>query len=105
MADAMVTARMSSEKKEAGNRMLEQLGTNPSQAVNRLYDYVLEKKELPFPEQRERRRYTPEEIAEAIAWVDSIPRLPANNRFADMTDDEIRYERLRSRGHFEGWNA
>ena len=26
MADAMVTARMSQEKKEAGNRMLEQLG-------------------------------------------------------------------------------
>ena len=40
MADAMVTARMSSEKKEAGNRILEQMGTNASQAVNRLYDYV-----------------------------------------------------------------
>ena len=52
MADAMVTARMSAEKKEAGNRMLEQLGTNASQAVNRLYDYVLEKKQLPFPEQQ-----------------------------------------------------
>ena len=55
MADAMVTARMSAEKKEAGNRMLEQLGTNASQAVNRLYDYVLEKKQLPFPEQQGRR--------------------------------------------------
>ena len=41
MADAMVTARMSQEKKEAGNRVLEQLGTNASQVVNRLYDYVL----------------------------------------------------------------
>ena len=50
MADAMVTARMSQEKKEAGNRVLEQLGTNASQAVNRLYDYVLEKRQLPFPE-------------------------------------------------------
>ena len=55
MADAMVTARMSQEKKEAGNRVLEQLGTNASQAVNRLYDYVLEKRQLPFPEERERR--------------------------------------------------
>ena len=64
MADAMVTARMSQEKKEAGNRMLEQLGTNASQAVNRLYDYVLEKKELPFPEQQGRRKYTQEEIAQ-----------------------------------------
>lgn len=95
MADAMVTARMSAEKKEAGNRMLEQLGTNASQAVNRLYDYVLEKKQLPFPEQQERRKHTQEEIAQAIAWVDSIPR---RDRFSTMTDDEIRRERLVSRG-------
>lgn len=95
MADAMVTARMSAEKKEAGNRMLEQLGTNASQAVNRLYDYVLEKKQLPFPEQQERRKHTQEEIAQAIAWVDSIPR---RDRFSTMTDDEIKRERLVSRG-------
>lgn len=95
MADAMVTARMSAEKKEAGNRMLEQLGTNASQAVNRLYDYVLEKKQLPFPEQQGRRKYMQEEIAQAIAWVDSIPR---RDRFSTMTDDEIRRERLISRG-------
>lgn len=94
MTDAMVTARMSAEKKEAGNRMLEQLGTNASQAVNRLYDYVLEKKQLPFPEPQERRTHTQEEIAQAIAWVDSIPR---KDRFSTMTDDEIRRERLVSR--------
>ena len=39
--------------------------------------------------------YTQEEIAEAIAWVDSIPR---KDRFSTMTDDEIRRERLVSRG-------
>ena len=95
MADAMVTARMSQEKKEAGNRVLEQLGTNASQVVNRLYDYVLENKKLPFPEEQGRLKYTQEEIAEAIAWVDSIPR---KDRFSTMTDDEIRRERLVSRG-------
>ena len=95
MADAMVTARMSQEKKEAGNRVLEQLGTNASQVVNRLYDYVIEKRELPFFEEQGRRKYTQEEIAEAIAWVDSIPR---KDRFSTMTDDEIRRERLVSRG-------
>ncbi|MGN0035564.1 MAG: type II toxin-antitoxin system RelB/DinJ family antitoxin [Coriobacteriales bacterium] len=95
MADAMVTARMSQEKKEAGRRMLEKLGTNPSQAINSLYDYVLEKKQLPFPDQQARRIYAPEEIAEAIAWVDSIP---VDDRFSNMTDDEIRQERLISRG-------
>lgn len=105
MADAMVTARMSPEKKEAGNRVLEQLGTNASQAVNRLYDYVIERRELPFPEQRERRKFTPEEIARAIAWVDSIPTLPIDNKYSTMTDDEIRLERLKSRGLLDGWGA
>ena len=76
MADAMVTARMSQEKKDEGNRVLAQLGTNASQAVNRLYDYVLERRELPFPEMKERRKYTDEEIARAMEWVDGIPGWP-----------------------------
>lgn len=97
MADAMVTARMSPEKKEAGNRMLEQLGTNASQAVNRLYDYVLEKKQLPFPDQQERRQYSQEEIAQAIAWVDSI-KMEDSGRFANMTLKEVKRERLIARG-------
>lgn len=105
MADAMVTARMSPEKKEAGNRALEQLGTNASQAVNRLYDYVIEKKQLPFPEPRQKGAFTPEEIARAKAWVESIPTLPVNNRYSTMTDDEVRLERLRSRGLLDGWGA
>lgn len=101
MADAMVTARMSLEKKEAGNRMLEQLGTNASQAVNRLYDYVLEKKELPFPDQQERKHYTQEEIAEAISWVDSIPRKRTCGRFTDMTIKEAKRDRLIAKGLME----
>ena len=105
MADAMVTARMSSEKKEAGNRILEQLGINASQAVNRLYDYVIEKRQLPFPEEHVQKQYTQEEIAQAMAWVDSIRTLPRNNRFATMSDDEIRLERLKSRGLLDGWGA
>ena len=98
MADAMVTARMSAEKKEAGNRMLEQLGTNASQAVNRLYDYVLEKRQLPFPEERERREYTQQEIARAVAWVDSIPLKRTSGRFSDMTIKEAKRDRLIARG-------
>lgn len=98
MADAMVTARMSAEKKEAGNRMLEQLGTNASQAVNSLYDYVLEKKQLPFPEQHERRKHTQEEIAQAIAWVDSIPLKRTSGRFSGMTIKEAKRDRLIAKG-------
>lgn len=105
MPDAMVTARMSPEKKEAGNRVLEQLGTNASQAINRLYDYLLEKKQLPFPDQQKRREYTQEDIMRAMDWAESITMLPKNNRFATMTDDEIRLERLKSRGLLDGWGA
>ena len=94
MADAMVTARMSAEKKEAGNRILERLGTNSSQVVNRLYDYVLEKEELPFPEKPKRGRCTKEEVAEAIAWVDGIPRKRTTGRFSDMTVKEAKRDRL-----------
>ncbi len=107
MADAMVTARMSAEKKEMGNRVLDQLGTNASQVVNRLYDYVIEQRALPFGQTEEKRQHhhTQEEIDEAIAWVDSIPKLDPNNPYANMTDDEIRYERLKSRGYFDGWGT
>lgn len=69
-ADAMVTARMSPEKKEMGNRILEDLGTNASQVINQLYDLVIEKRALPFPEAKPQpRTFSPQEIAEAKAWV------------------------------------
>lgn len=97
MPDAMVTARMSPEKKEAGNRILEQLGTNASQAINRLYDYLLEKKQLPFPDQQERREYSQEEIAKAIAWANDL-KVDVPSRFANMTLKEVRRERLIARG-------
>ena len=76
MADAMVTARMSQEKKEAGNRVLEQLGTNASQVVNRLYDYVLENKKLPFPEEQGRRKYTPRRLPGWTAFLERIASPP-----------------------------
>ena len=104
MADAMVTARMSSEKKEAGNRILEQLGINASQAVTRLYDYVIEKRQLPFPEEHVQKQYTQEEIARAMAWVDSL-RMDHPNRFANMTLKEVKRERLIARGLMEPGDA
>lgn len=98
MTDAMVTARMSPEKKEAGNRVLEQLGTNASQAINRLYDYVIEKRELPFHLQGQRRAYTQEEILHAIDWVDGIPRSRTSGRFSGMSIEEAKCDRLVAQG-------
>lgn len=99
MADAMVTGRMSKEKKEAGNRVLARLGTNPSAAINGLYDYLIREEKLPFEKEEEFgwQKYSKEEIAEAFAFVRSL-RIPVDNRFATMTDDEIKRERLTARG-------
>jgi len=88
--DAMVTARMSQLKKDRGNIILSDLGTNASAAINCLFDYLIENEQLPFskPKQLE-----PTEIERRIALVDGIS-LPAENRFAGMTDDQIKRERL-----------
>lgn len=102
MAEAMVTARMSAAKKESGNAILANLGTNASQVINQMYDYILENKRLPFSVKAERHVFSEEELAHAVALVDSITTLPAGNRFSSMTDDEIKRERLAARGLFDG---
>jgi len=93
--DAMVTARMPQGKKEAGNSILHELGTNPSQFINDVYDYVIKTKTLPLQAQHDFRSSTT--IMEAFEFVDSIP-FTTSQRFATMTDDEIRQERLIARG-------
>ena len=70
MTDVMVTARMRPEKKERGNQVLEALGTNASQVINRLYDYVIEFQKLPFPDDRHQRSaLTPDAVAAARARI------------------------------------
>ncbi|MDO4289934.1 MAG: RelB/DinJ family addiction module antitoxin [Eggerthellaceae bacterium] len=96
MADAMVTGRMSQEKKDAGNLILEQLGTNASKAINDLYDYVIAHKKLPVADQIESRPLE-ERMREAARWFEEVS-LPLGNRFATMGDDEIKRERLVARG-------
>lgn len=98
-ADAMVTARMSPEKKEMGNRILEDLGTNASQVINQLYDLIIEKRALPFPgEKSQPRTFTPEEIARARAWVTSL-QMPEKSSLADLTLKEVKRERLKAKGY------
>ena len=91
--DSMVTARMSKSKKESGNAILEQLGTNASNAINRFYDYLIEKRELPFGV---REALSAEELQRRVALVDGIP-VSTGNRFSSMDDDEIRRERISKR--------
>lgn len=94
MADAMVTGRMTSAKKEAGNRVLDKLGINASQAINQLYDHLIEKGSMPF-EGPQKDAYTKAQVEEALAYARS---LRAPNAFSRMTDDEIRRHKM-TRGH------
>lgn len=91
MADVMVTGRMSKAKKEAGNRILRSMGISASQAINQLYDYLIEEKELPFSQKRSPRR-TKAQARKAASFVDSIP---VTNAFSSMTDEEIRRHKIK----------
>ena len=102
MADAMVTARMAPAKKELVARKLEELGTNPSQFINRCYDYVLEHGELPIPNDAAPREHTSEELVAAQEWMRtllSFNREPGS--FDNMSLKEVKRERLIAKGLME----
>ena len=90
MADAMVTGRMPAAKKDAGNRVLESLGLNASQAINQMYDFLIDEKRLPFAREK-RKPLDAKRIQEARNFVRTIPR---KNRFSSMTDQQIKEEKL-----------
>ena len=91
MSDAMVTGRMPSAKKKAGNQVLEQFGLSASQAINQLYDFLIEKQELPFACDK-KEPLTSEKVAQARSFIRSIPR---KSRFSNMSDSEIKAARLK----------
>lgn len=45
--DAMVTARMSEEKKRSGNRVIAAAGMTPSGFIGEIYDYLIDENRLP----------------------------------------------------------
>ena len=84
MADAMVTARMPQAKKEAGAKVLAQMGSSASQFINNAYDYLIQHGDSPFNAQPHDQALSAERIGLALAQVESMC-LPASNRFAAMT--------------------
>ena len=94
MDDSMVTARMLDEKKRKGARILAREGLSASQAINLMYDKMIEEGEAGFL-RADSSRIGDE--AAASRFVDSLSSKRAS-RFDDMTKAEVRMERLRSRG-------
>ena len=98
MGDAMVTARMPQAKKDAGNQVLGRIGCSASQFINSAYDYLIQHGQSPFDvDETSGGALSAQDIAQALAQIDEMC-LPASNRFAAMTDDEIRRERLARHG-------
>ena len=95
MADVMVTGRMAAEKKAAGNRVLEQLGLNPSQAINLLYDRLIAEGDADFLGVA-RPAVTRERLTDAFSFITGM-RLPATDMFDGMTKAEIALMRYRDR--------
>jgi len=90
----MVTARMLDEKKRKGARILAREGLSASQAINLMYDKMIEG----FSGGPVGSRIGDEaKWAAASRFVDSLSSKRAS-RFDDMTKAEVRMERLRSRG-------
>lgn len=108
-ATAMITARMTPEKKEEGNAALRALGVTPSEAVNQLYDYVIKNGELPFepdekvwpsqllsPEER-RRRLEEFDARMGALTADLPPYDPANDPFLYASNGDIARARVQQR--------
>ena len=94
MDDAMVTGRMSAEKKAAGNSVLEKKGMNASQAVNLLYDRLAEEQDTGFLEHEKPTRHQWKMAAELIDGL----HMEIDERFFHMTRGEIKLERAKARG-------
>ena len=92
MDDSMVTARMLDEKKRKGARILAREGLSASQAINLMYDKMIEEGEADSSRIGDEAKW-----AAASRFVDSLSSKRAS-RFDDMTKAEVRMERLRSRG-------
>ena len=96
MYSAMVTARMQQTKKESGNRILESLGSNASQAINELYDYLIAHKSLPWESTAQPSTISPERLRDALAWADSL-QIDLSPEFAAMSTKDARRHRLAGR--------
>ncbi|MEC4273235.1 RelB/DinJ family addiction module antitoxin [Adlercreutzia sp. R25] len=96
MADVMVTGRMPERKKQQGLRVLKRRGMNASQAVNLLFDRLIEEGNADFLLQDDDVS-ADERWASAARFVDSLPRKRVT-RFGTMTKAEIKLDRLAAKG-------
>ena len=97
MATTMVTARIDEAKKIRGNAIFKKCGKTPSAVINELYDFVIRENALPWKvEQTGISTMSEQEIEDAKNFLHSIQ--IENSRFAKMSDEDIKRERMLSKG-------
>lgn len=97
MGDVMVTGRMTVDKKQKGSRILSREGLNASQAINLMYDRLLEEGTAGFLLDEKDGGERPLVWEKAAQFVDSLSR-NRDSRFHAMSDAEIKVDRLRAKG-------
>ncbi|MCI8366888.1 MAG: RelB/DinJ family addiction module antitoxin [Eggerthellaceae bacterium] len=95
MNSVMVTGRMSEEKKARGLRVLEREGLNVSQAINALFDRMIEAGNAAFLVEGSE-RVPADRWKEAAAFIDELSS-PRSSRFDSMSKAEIKRDRLAAR--------
>lgn len=96
MGSSMVTGRMAEDKKLRGGRILQREGLSASQAINLMYDRIIEDGDAAFLS-GPRPSGSADDWASAARFVDALSSKRAS-RFDDMSKADIRKERLQARG-------
>lgn len=96
MDDSMVTGRMLATKKQEGARVLQQAGLNASQAINLMYDRLVEEGSAEFLLPNISFQLDDSKWAAAASFVDSLSST-RKSRFDEMSKAEIKQERLRAK--------
>lgn len=97
MDDAMVTARMAAEKKRRGANVLTRDSLSASQAINLMYDRLIDEGEAGFLLSGVGRPGDDVRWAAAAQFIDTLTS-KRSSRFDDMTKAEVRRERLHAKG-------
>lgn len=80
-----------------GNSVLKGHKKTPSGIINKPYDFLIRKNQLPWKEELTGiASMTEDQIEDARKFIQSIPF--ENTQFATMSDEDIRNERLKAKG-------
>lgn len=96
MTDSMVTGRMDERKKQQALRVLKRNGLNASQAVNLLFDKIIEEGGVDFL-LGDQDAVSEDRWQAAARFVDGLSR-KKQTRFDGMSKRDIKLERLAARG-------